>query len=79
MLLKYHDGCRKSKGTTIIENVAREPEIVDLANILNKMGAQVYGAGTETMRIEGVDHLHAVNHSIVQIVSKQVPLWLLLQ
>lgn len=56
----------KAKGTTIIENVAREPEIVDLANILNKMGAQVYGAVTETMRIEGVDHLHAVNHSIVQ-------------
>lgn len=56
----------KAKGTTIIENVAREPEIVDLANVLNKMGAQVYGAGTETMRIEGVDHLHAVNHSIVQ-------------
>ncbi len=56
----------KAKGTTIIENVAREPEIVDLANILNKMGAHVYGAGTETMRIEGVDHLHAVNHSIVQ-------------
>ncbi|HAQ9498136.1 TPA: UDP-N-acetylglucosamine 1-carboxyvinyltransferase [Enterococcus faecium] len=56
----------KAKGTTIIENVAREPEIVDLANILNKMGAQVYGAGTETMRIEGVDHLHAANHSIVQ-------------
>ncbi|HAQ8304959.1 TPA: UDP-N-acetylglucosamine 1-carboxyvinyltransferase [Enterococcus faecium] len=56
----------KAKGTTIIENVTREPEIVDLANILNKMGAQVYGAGTETMRIEGVDHLHAVNHSIVQ-------------
>ncbi|WP_165003637.1 MULTISPECIES: UDP-N-acetylglucosamine 1-carboxyvinyltransferase [unclassified Enterococcus] len=56
----------KAKGTTIIENVAREPEIVDLANILNKMGANVYGAGTETMRIEGVDHLHAVTHSIVQ-------------
>ena len=56
----------KATGTTIIENVAREPEIVDLANILNKMGAKVYGAGTETMRIEGVDHLHSVNHSIVQ-------------
>lgn len=56
----------KAKGTTIIENVAREPEIVDLANILNKMGANIYGAGTETMRIEGVDHLHAVKHSIVQ-------------
>jgi UDP-N-acetylglucosamine 1-carboxyvinyltransferase len=56
----------KAKGTTIIDNVAREPEIVDLANILNKMGAKIYGAGTETMRIEGVDHLHAVNHAIVQ-------------
>ncbi|EOA3391436.1 UDP-N-acetylglucosamine 1-carboxyvinyltransferase [Enterococcus hirae] len=56
----------KAKGTTIIENVAREPEIVDIANILNKMGANIYGAGTETMRIEGVDHLHAVKHAIVQ-------------
>ena len=56
----------KAKGTTIIENVAREPEIVDLANISNKMGANIYGAGTETMRIEGVDHLHAVKHAIVQ-------------
>ena len=56
----------RAKGTTIIENVAREPEIVDLANILNKMGANVIGAGTETMRIEGVDHLHAVSHPIVQ-------------
>lgn len=56
----------KAKGTTIIENVAREPEIVDLANILNKMGANIYGAGTETMRIEGVDHLHAVKYAIVQ-------------
>ncbi|EMW6158535.1 UDP-N-acetylglucosamine 1-carboxyvinyltransferase [Enterococcus faecalis] len=56
----------RAKGTTIIENVAREPEIVDLANILNKMGANVIGVGTETMRIEGVDKLHAVEHSIVQ-------------
>lgn len=56
----------KAKGTTIIENVAREPEIVDLANILNKMGAHIVGAGTEIMRIEGVSKLHAVEHSIVQ-------------
>ena len=48
-----------AKGTTIIENVAREPEIVDLANVLNKMGAKVYGAGTETIKVVGVDHLHA--------------------
>ena len=56
----------KAKGTTVIENVAREPEIVDLANFLNKMGASIHGAGTETMRIEGVGHLHAVSHPIVQ-------------
>lgn len=56
----------KAKGTTVIENVAREPEIVDLANFLNKMGASIHAAGTETMRIEGVDHLHAVSHPIVQ-------------
>lgn len=56
----------KAKGTTTIENVAREPEIVDLANVLNKMGAKIVGAGTETMRIEGVEKLHAVTHSIVQ-------------
>ncbi|MDT2828479.1 MAG: UDP-N-acetylglucosamine 1-carboxyvinyltransferase [Enterococcus viikkiensis] len=56
----------KAKGTTIIENVAREPEIVDLANFLNKMGASIHGAGTEIMRIEGVEHLHAVSHPIVQ-------------
>ena len=56
----------KAKGTTVIENVAREPEIVELANFLNKMGASIHGAGTETMRIEGVDHLHAVSHPIVQ-------------
>lgn len=56
----------KAEGTTVIENVAREPEIVDLANILNKMGAKIVGAGTEMMRIEGVKELHAVHHSIVQ-------------
>lgn len=56
----------KAKGTTVISNVAREPEIVDLANILNKMGAKIFGVGTETMRIEGVEKLHAVEHAIVQ-------------
>lgn len=56
----------KAKGTTTLDNVAREPEIVDLANVLNKMGAKIHGAGTETMRIEGVEHLHAVQHAIVQ-------------
>lgn len=55
-----------AKGTTIIENIAREPEIVDLANFLNKMGAHVTGAGTETIKVVGVDHLHGVEHTVVQ-------------
>ncbi|WP_066248581.1 UDP-N-acetylglucosamine 1-carboxyvinyltransferase [Neobacillus drentensis] len=52
-------------GTTIIENVAKEPEIVDLANFLNKMGAKVRGAGTGTLRIEGVDVLFGAEHNII--------------
>ncbi len=56
----------KAKGTTVIENVAREPEIVDLAIYLNKMGAQIVGAGTETIRIEGVSSLKGTEHSVVQ-------------
>lgn len=55
-----------AKGTTIIENVAREPEIVDLANVLNKMGANVKGAGTETIKIVGVEALHGTEHAIIQ-------------
>ncbi|GAA0436425.1 UDP-N-acetylglucosamine 1-carboxyvinyltransferase [Lentibacillus halophilus] len=52
-------------GTTTIENCAKEPEIVDLANFLNKMGTKVVGAGTETIRIEGAESLHGVDHSII--------------
>ena len=55
-----------AEGETIIENVAREPEIVDLANMLNKMGAKIKGAGTETMRIEGVEKMHGVEYAVVQ-------------
>ncbi|KUP04144.1 UDP-N-acetylglucosamine 1-carboxyvinyltransferase [Bacillus coahuilensis p1.1.43] len=54
-----------AEGTTILENVAKEPEIVDLANLLNKMGANVKGAGTGTIRIEGVDKLHGVEHHVI--------------
>ncbi|AAT63457.1 UDP-N-acetylglucosamine 1-carboxyvinyltransferase [Bacillus thuringiensis] len=54
-----------AKGTTILENAAKEPEIVDLANFLNAMGAKVRGAGTGTIRIEGVDKLYGANHSII--------------
>ncbi|WP_289356764.1 UDP-N-acetylglucosamine 1-carboxyvinyltransferase [Paenibacillus sp. S-12] len=54
-----------AEGTTIIENAAREPEIVDLANYLNKMGAVVRGAGTGVIRIEGVDHLQGAEHTVI--------------
>ncbi|WP_153463503.1 MULTISPECIES: UDP-N-acetylglucosamine 1-carboxyvinyltransferase [Sediminibacillus] len=54
-----------AEGKTILENCAKEPEIVDLANFLNKMGAKVIGAGTETIRIEGVSTLHGVEHTII--------------
>lgn len=54
-----------AEGKTIIENSAKEPEIVDLANYLNKMGAKVIGAGTETIRIEGVEKLHGAKHTII--------------
>jgi UDP-N-acetylglucosamine 1-carboxyvinyltransferase len=52
-------------GTTVIENAAREPEIVDLANCLNKMGAKVTGAGSNNIEIEGVETLHGCEHSIM--------------
>lgn len=54
-----------AEGTTIIENGAKEPEIVDLANYLNKMGARVIGAGTSTIRIEGVEKLYGAEHTII--------------
>lgn len=54
-----------AEGTTIIENVAEEPEIVCLATYLNSMGAKVRGAGTGTIRIEGVDRLVGANHTII--------------
>lgn len=52
-------------GLTIIENAAKEPEIVDLANYINEMGGNIKGAGTDTMRIEGVKTLHGADHSII--------------
>ncbi|UOE93923.1 UDP-N-acetylglucosamine 1-carboxyvinyltransferase [Alkalihalobacillus sp. LMS39] len=54
-----------AKGTTIIENVAEEPEIVCLANYLNAMGAKVRGAGTGTIRIDGVNELHGAEHTVI--------------
>ena len=55
-----------AKSTTVIENAAREPEIVDLALLLNKMGARVRGAGTENITIIGVEKLHGAEHNVVQ-------------
>ena len=54
-----------AEGTTIIENVAEEPEIVDLANFLNKMGAKIRGAGTNTIKITGVDQLTPMEHTVI--------------
>jgi UDP-N-acetylglucosamine 1-carboxyvinyltransferase len=54
-----------AKGVTIIDNAAREPEIADLASFLNRMGAQVLGAGSSTITIEGVDELQPVEHAVV--------------
>jgi len=54
-----------AKGETIIENAAEEPEIIDLSNFLNKMGANVRGAGTDTIRIEGVENLKGTRHEII--------------
>lgn len=54
-----------AKGTTVIYNAAKEPEVVDLANLLNAMGARVVGAGTDTVKIEGQRELHPVEYSII--------------
>lgn len=54
-----------AEGTTIIENAAREPEIVDLAECLNKMGAKITGAGSNNIEIEGVERLHGCVHSVM--------------
>ncbi|SMX32234.1 UDP-N-acetylglucosamine 1-carboxyvinyltransferase [Actibacterium lipolyticum] len=54
-----------AKGTTVLKNAAREPEIVDLAECLRKMGAQIEGEGTSTITIQGVDRLHGATHPVV--------------
>ena len=54
-----------AKGTTVLENAAREPEIVDLARLLTKMGARIQGAGEETLQIEGVDSLGGASHRVI--------------
>ena len=55
----------KARGLTVIENAAREPHIVDLANFLNSMGANIMGAGTNVIKIRGVENLHGATYSII--------------
>ena len=55
----------RAKGRTIIENAAKEPEIIDVATLLSNMGANIKGAGTNVIRIEGVDRLHGTKHTII--------------
>jgi UDP-N-acetylglucosamine 1-carboxyvinyltransferase len=52
-------------GVTVIENAAREPEVIDLANCLNAMGAKVHGAGTDTITVEGVERLHGASYQVL--------------
>ena len=55
----------RAKGTTVIDNAAKEPEIVNVATFLNNMGAKITGAGTSTIKIQGVDHLHKCFHEVI--------------
>src|SRR3954453_12093231 len=54
-----------AEGDTVMQNCAREPEVADLADLLNKMGAKIEGAGTETIRVRGVEKLHGARHRII--------------
>ena len=60
-------------GITVIEGAAAEPEVVDLANFLNKMGAKIEGAGTRRIVIEGVKELHGAEHTSFRTASKPAP------
>ena len=55
----------RAKGKTVIENAAKEPEIIDVATLLNKMGAKVKGAGTDTIKITGVNDMNGATHSVI--------------
>lgn len=55
----------RAKGTTVVDNAAREPEIADLCELLNKMGARIEGSGSSTLVIEGVEELHAADHTVI--------------
>ena len=57
--------CAKAEGLTLIENAAKEPHIVDLANFLNSMGADIMGAGTDVIKVKGVSQLHGTEYSVI--------------
>ena len=57
--------CAKAEGLTIIENAAKEPHIVDLANFLNSMGADIMGAGTDVIKVKGVSQHHGTEYSVI--------------
>ncbi|HBK86923.1 MAG TPA: UDP-N-acetylglucosamine 1-carboxyvinyltransferase, partial [Firmicutes bacterium] len=63
-----------AEGTTVISNAYRGPFIVDLANFLNAMGARVLGAGTETIRVQGVSEMHGCEHAIIPDQSEAATL-----
>ena len=55
----------RAEGLTVIENAAKEPHIVDLANFLNSMGADIMGAGTDVIKVRGVQYLHGTTYSVI--------------
>ena len=55
----------RAEGQTVIENAAKEPEVVDVANFLTSLGANIKGAGTSTIKIKGVEHLHGSHHQVI--------------
>ena len=59
-----------AEGLTTMENVAKEPHVVDVANFLNSMGANIRGAGTDVIKIRGVQKLHGTDYSVTQIRLK---------
>ena len=76
---QYYDGSLIGSGRTILENAAREPHVVDVANFLNSMGANIKGAGTDVIRIKGVRSSTVQSILLFRIRSRQVHLCLLRQ
>ena len=68
-----------AEGKTVIENAAKEPHVVDVANFLNSMGANIRGAGTDVIRIVGVEKLHGTEYSVIPDQIEEELLCLLLQ